>query len=61
MSLYLAIEYMEYGDLETFILNNNVPENDLKTVTRQLLEGLKIMHGNNFSHRDLKPQVGFSI
>lgn len=48
-----------YGDLDSFIHNNDAPivESDTKTITKQLLEGLKIMHEHEFCHRDLKPKV----
>jgi serine/threonine protein kinase len=32
-------------------------EEEVKDISRQILEGLKIMHGEGFAHRDLKPQV----
>lgn len=51
------MEYIEGGDLYKFIRENNVDESDVKNITRQLLEGLRIMHENNICHRDLKPQV----
>jgi serine/threonine protein kinase len=33
-------------------------EPEVKGIAMQLLEGLKTMHEENFTHRDLKPQVG---
>jgi serine/threonine protein kinase len=30
---------------------------EVKDVTTQILEGVKIMHAEGFAHRDLKPQV----
>jgi serine/threonine protein kinase len=32
-------------------------ENDVKSISQQLLEGLQIMHKKGFTHRDLKPLV----
>lgn len=59
-SVYLAMEYLPLGDLEC-----NVPprpgamsEPEIKEITLQILEGLKIMHMEHFVHRDLKPKVG---
>ena len=30
---------------------------EVKDITTQILEGVKIMHAEGFAHRDLKPQV----
>jgi serine/threonine protein kinase len=35
----------------------DIEENDAKIISRQLLEGLQIMHKKGFTHRDLKPNV----
>lgn len=51
------MEYIEHGDLAKLINESNMTESDAKVITRQLLEGLKVMHENNFCHRDLKPMV----
>jgi serine/threonine protein kinase len=58
-SVYLAMEYIPLGDLE-----HNVPsrpgqlvEPEIRLITFQILEGLKIMHSESFVHRDLKPKV----
>jgi serine/threonine protein kinase len=50
------MEYFPYGDLNAFI-EKGIPENEVKLITIQLLEGLAIMHENLFTHRDLKPAV----
>jgi serine/threonine protein kinase len=50
------MEYLPYGDLNSFI-EKGIPENEIKLITIQLLEGLAIMHENSFTHRDLKPGV----
>lgn len=58
-SVYLAMEYVPLGDLE-----DNVPpkagaimELEIRDITSQILEGLKIMHQEAFVHRDLKPKA----
>lgn len=52
------MEYFPYSDLGRYIAAG-FTEADTKIITTQLLEGLEIMHANDFAHRDLKPQVGF--
>lgn len=57
-SVYLAMEYIPLGDLE-----RNVPagaplvELEVRVITSQILEGLRIMYSESFVHRDLKPKV----
>lgn len=51
------MEYLSCGDLASLIFEQNMTESDAKTITRQLLEGLKVMHQKQFCHRDLKPEV----
>jgi serine/threonine protein kinase len=60
-SLFIAMEYFEYGDLQKHIIGTGpCSENDAKMIAYQLLEGLGVMHEMGFAHRDLKPQVGIS-
>ncbi|KAF8252568.1 kinase-like protein [Wilcoxina mikolae CBS 423.85] len=58
--IYIAMEYMEFGDLGSYI-KNKWTEEDTKVVARQLLEGLKVMHEDGILHRDLKPENIFPI
>lgn len=51
------MEYFPYGDLHACIADP-LPEPDAAVIASQLLEGLAIMHGYGFTHRDLKPTVG---
>jgi serine/threonine protein kinase len=51
------MEYFQHGDLQGCIITQELPEEDTKIITTQLLEGLRILHENGFTHRDLKPQV----
>lgn len=52
------MEYVEHGDLERY-LNKYAPKakSEVKEITRQLLEGLVVLHERHICHRDLKPQV----
>jgi serine/threonine protein kinase len=64
--MFLAMEYMPLGDLEQNVqkIENShthtgppLSEEEVQEISRQILEGLKIMHAEGFAHRDLKPQV----
>lgn len=59
-SICFAMEYISGGNLSQLIRKGGVNESDARTITKQLLEGLEIMHSSNLCHRDLKPQVGVS-
>lgn len=56
--MYFAMEYIKHGDLSKLINRNStpIPESDVKSISRQILDGLKVMHDNDFCHRDLKPE-----
>jgi serine/threonine protein kinase len=51
------MEYVECGDLSQYITDRKKVLAGAKTITRQILEGLVILHGEGICHRDLKPQV----
>jgi serine/threonine protein kinase len=53
------MEYFPYGDLSMY--KGEIEENNAKIISRQLLEGLQIMHEKGFTHRDLKPQVVLTL
>ncbi|KAI5849658.1 kinase-like domain-containing protein, partial [Morchella snyderi] len=56
-SFYIAMEYMQCGDLNTMIIEfDGLSRDQIRTASKQLLLGLEIMHGLGFCHRDLKPQ-----
>lgn len=56
--IYIAMEYIEHGDLSQYIkIPSFCTHNNAKEITRQLLEGLQILHQLEICHRDLKPQV----
>jgi serine/threonine protein kinase len=50
------MEYLPLGDLSKHI-SEDIQEDDLKDISSQILEGLKLMHWKGFTHRDLKPEV----
>jgi serine/threonine protein kinase len=51
----IMMEYIELGVLKSYMVEK-WSEQDTRVVTRQLLEGLRIMHGDGIIHRDLKPE-----
>lgn len=55
------MEYIEYGNLEHTLKNGAWHEWDIKEVTRQLLNGLKIMHDHGIIHGDINPQVTLQV
>ena len=54
--IHIAMEYISYGNLRNY-LKMGRSESEAKVITRQLLEGLVVMHQEGFAHRDLKPEV----
>lgn len=58
-SLLIGMEYIELGNLEQSLARRRWDETDIKATATQLLNGLKVMHGEGIAHRDLKPQVKF--
>lgn len=54
------MEYIEHGDLSSH-LKQPLPEEEARTITFQLVEGLMFLHANAFVHRDVKPKVSASI
>lgn len=55
-NVFLAMEYFELGTLDVY-MTETLLERDAQSIALQLLEGLKIMHEEGFTHRDLKPEV----
>ena len=54
------MEYLPNGDLERYI-TTDLNEIDARSITRQLLEGLRILHQMDWVHRDIKPQNIFVV
>lgn len=54
------MEYIEHGHLGNYIAEyqKNV---DTKEITSQILEGLVVLHEREICHRDLKPQVRYTL
>ncbi|KAJ5975488.1 hypothetical protein N7481_009195 [Penicillium waksmanii] len=59
-SLFIAMEYIEHGDLSSH-LKQPLPEEEARSITFQLVEGLMFLHANAFVHRDVKPKNIFVI
>lgn len=53
---FIATEYTEYGDLGTYIKTAR-PITEVKEITRQILEGLVVLHSNNIYGCDLNLEV----
>ena len=59
-SVYLAMEYFEQGDLGRH-LSAPLAEDEVRVISKQLSEGLAVLHGQNWAHRDLKPANIFVV
>ncbi|KAK7181704.1 calcium/calmodulin-dependent protein kinase type 1B [Paraphaeosphaeria sporulosa] len=54
--VFITMEYFEHGDLQEYMNTaGRMSEDDARSITYQILEGLYQMHDNGFAHRDLKP------
>lgn len=52
------MEYIKHGDLGAYIQTTTpIPITEAKEITKQILEGLEVLHGKFIYHRDLKPEV----
>ena len=58
--IFLAMDYFALGDLSCY-LEHKIPEQQVKSITKQLLCGLMEMHHMGITHRDLKPQNVFVV
>ena len=58
--VHIAMEYISHGHLRQYLKVERT-ESEAKTITRQLLEGLLVIHQKGFAHRDLKPEVRLPV
>lgn len=58
--MFIAMEYFPLGDL-SMCLNSIVTEDEVRTIAKQLTNGLKIMHDYSLVHRDINPKVKCSF
>jgi len=63
MHVYLAMEYFENGTLHDYLnqKSNPIPEKDTRKAIIELLRGIRAMHSEGYTHRDLKPSVGWDL
>ncbi|RPA93501.1 kinase-like protein [Choiromyces venosus 120613-1] len=54
------MEYLEHGDLRKN-LDKPFAEEVVQEITKQVLNGLHVMHVNDIAHRDLKPENIFVV
>ncbi|PUU79038.1 kinase-like domain-containing protein [Tuber borchii] len=59
-TLYIAMEYLEEGDLSKHI-GTPLPRETVQNISKQILEGLGVMHQQGIAHRDLKPANIFAV
>ncbi|KAJ0419060.1 kinase-like domain-containing protein [Aspergillus carlsbadensis] len=52
-SVFIVMEYLEHGSLASH-LSRPLPEDEVKHITFQVLEGLSSLHESGFVHRDIK-------
>ncbi|KAG0133627.1 kinase-like domain-containing protein [Tuber indicum] len=59
-TLYIAMEYLPEGDLTKHI-GTPLRQETVQNISKQILEGLKVMHQHGIAHRDLKPANIFVV
>lgn len=59
-NIYLAMEYIPCGDLESYI-HAGLKEADVRQIIYQVLDGIRVMHRLDLIHRDIKPANIFVV
>lgn len=55
--IFLTMEYIDGGDLSEYMVDRETAKLNAGEITKQILEGLQVLHGEGICHRDLKPKV----
>ena len=55
-TLYIAMGYLPEGDLTKHV-GSPLQQGTVQPISKQILEGLKVMHQKGIAHRDLKLSV----
>jgi serine/threonine protein kinase len=50
------MEYVPHLDLQHCV-QQALPESEVRTIIRQVVEALEVLHARKWAHRDLKPSV----
>ena len=50
------MEYLGRGDLSHYI-EQGLEDSEAREIAENILNGLRVMHFEGFTHRDIKPQV----
>ncbi|MCJ1387046.1 hypothetical protein MMC17_010175 [Xylographa soralifera] len=53
-SVYIAMEYLELGNLHQRFLHTSIPEMEVKLIMHQLFDAVSHLHEKGIVHRDLK-------
>ena len=54
--IWIFMEFCNQGDLKTFIMNNDLAEDEIFYYFNQILNGFKCIRKKNIVHRDIKPE-----
>lgn len=60
--MYIAMEYHHLGDINSYILSVGALEEKVaRSIARQILQAVFVLHEHGFMHRDIKPEVRPSL